>query len=161
MSAIKKNTAKATKSPAPATKEAKSAVKPAAKTSSAKSSAKKNAAATATIVAAVTRAVSPAVVEAVTPALVNEVAVPTLVTTIAAKIDVGFGNALYLRGDGPGLSWDRGIPMTNIGADLWQLQLGESARPFVFKFLVNDVTWSSGTDFVIAAGARELFTPRF
>src|SRR5579872_5239985 len=32
--------------------------------------------------------------------------------TIEAKIDVGFGNTLYLRGEGPGLSWTQGVPLT-------------------------------------------------
>jgi hypothetical protein len=30
------------------------------------------------------------------------------VTTIEAKIDVGFGNNLFVRGEGPGLSWEKG-----------------------------------------------------
>ena len=34
--------------------------------------------------------------------------------TIEAKIDVGFGNALYMRGEGLGLSWTQGVPLTKL-----------------------------------------------
>ena len=33
------------------------------------------------------------------------------VTFISAKFDVGFGQHLYLRGAGPGLSWQQGLAM--------------------------------------------------
>lgn len=159
MSANKKTTAKASTSPAPATKDTKSAARP--KSSAPKVAAKKTASATAAIVAAVTRAAAPVLTEPVALPRVKEVAIPAVCTTITAKIDVGFGNALFLRGDGPGLSWDRGMPMTNVGADLWQVKLRETTRPIGFKFLVNDLTWSTGADFLIASGGDELFTPAF
>ena len=71
-------------------------------------------------------------------------------TTIAARVDVGFGNALFLRGEGPGLSWDVGLPMQNVGADLWQVTLQENARAYTFKFLVNDV--AAALDKTVADG---------
>jgi hypothetical protein len=167
-----KKTTKATKSPAPATKTTKSAAPKAAKASTAKS--RKTEAAAAAIVATVTRvaaselAAAPAVAEA--PALrekpgalvaVKEVTGKSVITTIRAQIDVGFGNALYLRGEGPGLSWEKGVPMTNLGADLWQFALGESARPFTFKFLINDVIWCAGADYSLSAGDTKTFSPVF
>lgn len=84
-----------------------------------------------------------------------------VVTTISARIDVGFGNLLYLRGEGPGLSWDRGVPMNCVENDRWQATLGESARPFTFKFLINDLTWSSGVDFTVESGGSVTLTPEF
>ncbi len=45
-------------------------------------------------------------------------------TVINAKVDVGFGNSLFVRGEGPGLSWSKGLPMTNVGSELWTLSLG-------------------------------------
>lgn len=82
-------------------------------------------------------------------------------TTIFARIDVGFGNALYLRGEGPGLSWDAGLPMECVEDDLWKMTLGDSPGGFTFKFLVNDLAWSKGADCVIASGASETFVPEF
>ncbi|MES2696951.1 MAG: hypothetical protein V4773_26035 [Verrucomicrobiota bacterium] len=190
MSASKKTTAKAAKSPAPATKAAKTtttkvAVTPApasaaapvkaVKKTAAKASAK-TVAATKTIIAAVTKAAAAPVIAAkpvaapvaasapapvaAAPA-VKEIAPKAVTTTITAKIDVGFGNAVYIRGDGAGLSWDVGLLMTVSGEDVWQVQLGESARPFTFKFLVNDLTWNTGPDLVVASGSNETFTPEF
>lgn len=97
---------------------------------------------------------------AATPA-VKPVATKPVVTTIAAQIDIGFGNALYIRGDGPGLSWDKGVLMTCADDNLWQIALGESARPFVFKFLVNDLSWSAGEDFTAKPGGSVTLVPTF
>jgi hypothetical protein len=157
MSATKKTTAKSTKSSTPANKETKSAAKPAAKKSAPKAVTKSEAA-TAAIVAAVTRVAAPVIAATAT---VKPVASKPVTTTITAKIDIGFGNILFVRGEGAGLSWDQGIPMTNVGRDAWQLALGESSRPLAFKFLINDVTWSTGADFTLAPGSTGTFTPTF
>jgi hypothetical protein len=84
-----------------------------------------------------------------------------VVTTLTACIDVGFGNTLYLRGEGPGLSWDQGVPMDCISSDQWQLTLPESARPLVVKFLINDQTWSVGPDYTVPAGTHFTIAPQF
>ena len=82
-------------------------------------------------------------------------------TMITALINIGFGNTLYLRGDGPGLSWDRGVLMDCVADDRWQIVLTESARPVVFKFLVNDLSWSAGEDYTATPGIETLLTPAF
>lgn len=82
-------------------------------------------------------------------------------TKIVALIDVGFGNTLYIRGEGPGLSWEKGIPLDCIADDQWSLSLAETSRPVVFKFLINDLTWSSGEDYVVQSGGSVSLTPTF
>lgn len=89
------------------------------------------------------------------------VAPVAVVTAILANIDVGYGRALYVRGEGPGLSWDKGVPMECVASDQWKGALGESARPFVFKLLVDDQTWSLGADFTVASGGTITVTPVF
>jgi hypothetical protein len=84
-----------------------------------------------------------------------------VVTTISALVDVGFGNALYLRGEGPGLNWEKGVLMNCAASDQWTLTLAESARPVVFKFLLNDETWCAGDDLVAEPGATVSFMPEF
>jgi len=84
-----------------------------------------------------------------------------LVTTITAHIDIGFGNALYLRGEGADLSWDRGTLMNCVADNCWSLQLPESGRPLIFKFLVNDLSWSAGQDYTVASGDTLGTTPTF
>jgi len=90
-------------------------------------------------------------------------AVPASVATtkIVAQIDVGFGNTLYVRGEGAGLSWEKGVPLDCIADDQWSLSLSETSRPVVFKFLINDLTWSLGEDYVAQPGSSVALTPTF
>jgi hypothetical protein len=92
---------------------------------------------------------------------VKAVATRALATTITAQIDIGFGNSLHIRGEGPGLSWDRGTLMNCVADNQWQITLAESARPIVFKVLVNDLSWNAGEDYTVAAGATVVIEPTF
>jgi hypothetical protein len=82
-------------------------------------------------------------------------------TFISAKIDIGFGNHLYVRGDGPGLSWDHGLAMDCVGAGLWTVTIKDAATPVVFKLLVNDLSWSAGEDYVAEPGQSLTVAPAF
>jgi len=139
MTAIKKTISKTSKSPAPATK-----VTPSASRKS-----------------AVAKAIAPAPVATARVSDVRAIKPRPVVTSITAKVDVGFGNLLFIRGEGPGLSWDAGIQMNCVGADEWQITFGESSRPIAFKLLVNDLTWSAGADFIVAPGEAITLSPVF
>jgi hypothetical protein len=82
-------------------------------------------------------------------------------TFISAKIDIGFGNHLYLRGEGPGLSWDHGLAMDCVGNALWTGAVKNATTPVTFKVLVNDLTWSEGPDYTVQAGQSITITPTF
>jgi len=82
-------------------------------------------------------------------------------TFISAQIDIGFGNHLTIRGSGPGLSWDEGLVMENAGANLWTLALAKATKPVEFKVLVNDLSWSTGADFIVAPGKSITIFPTF
>ncbi len=82
-------------------------------------------------------------------------------TVIQANIDVGFGNTLYIRGEGPGLSWDRGQTLDCLKDDLWSFTIEAAAKPIIFKFLINDETWCTGDDFVVEPGNKITLTPTF
>jgi hypothetical protein len=82
------------------------------------------------------------------------------VTTIEAKIDVGFGNSVYLRGTGDGLSWERGIPLKCVGNSTWMWS-GRVNNPLKFKLLLNDSVWSQGEDLVADPGQTLEIAPRF
>lgn len=82
-------------------------------------------------------------------------------TFISARVDIGFGNHLYLRGEGPGLSWDHGIAMDCIAADGWSATIKGATSPVVFKVLINDVTWCNGNDYVVEPGQSVTVTPTF
>jgi len=82
-------------------------------------------------------------------------------TIITAKIDIGFGNTLFLRGDGPGLSWDAGVPMNSVDDDTWTATITGATSQVIFKFLVNDITWNVGDDYVIDPSSEVILAPSF
>jgi len=85
----------------------------------------------------------------------------TIKTRVMVKLDVGFPNALFIRGQGATLSWDRGILLKNISADEW---LWESTLQFPsceFKILINDIEYEEGENHVLKGGTSLLYTPRF
>jgi hypothetical protein len=92
---------------------------------------------------------------------VKKAGAKAVVTTISAQIDVGFGNALYVRGEGPGLSWEKGALMTCVADDLWSIELANATKPIVCKFLLNDLVWCSGEDFVVPMNRSASFVPIF
>ena len=113
-----------------------------------------------------TKALTPAkkttkIVRKSAPVPAAKVAPAPVVTTISAHIDVGFGNALFIRGDGAGLNWHKGLPLQCVADDRWLITLGESARPIAFKFLINDEVWCTGEDFTVAPGSSVTLVPTF
>ena len=81
-------------------------------------------------------------------------------TTIEAKIDVGFGNTLYLRGQGPGLNWERGVPCECVNRNTWRWT-APRAEKLTFKLLLNDSVWAKGADVVIGPGEKVELVPAF
>ncbi len=156
---MKKTTAKS-KSPAPATRSSKTPKKKASASAAAAATSVNAVAPLAPVIPAVaaslTREVPPAA-----PAKVKAVKGAAVQTKIIARVDVGYGNALYLRGDGPGLNWDQGVAMECVAGDHWEFTLGESARPISFKVLINDQIWSSGPDCIVASGSTTTIAPEF
>jgi hypothetical protein len=81
--------------------------------------------------------------------------------TITAKVDVGFGNALFLRGSGAGLNWSKGTPLACVSSDTWRIVLPGADSPFAFKFVLNDTAWSTGKDYLAGPGDTVTVTPAF
>ena len=81
--------------------------------------------------------------------------------SITAKIDAGFGNALFIRGSGAGLTWGKGIPLTCVANDAWSIILPGAASPFAFKLLLNDEKWSAGKDYLAGPGDTVTVSPGF
>lgn len=79
---------------------------------------------------------------------------------IEAKIDVGFGNNLFVRGQGAGLSWERGVQLENVDSKTWRLAVPASDK-LQFKLLLNDSVWAKGEDMVAAPGKKVEVVPAF
>lgn len=82
-------------------------------------------------------------------------------TTVIARVDVGFGNQLYIRGEGGGLSWDKGVLMDNVSAYEWVFKTNQAKTGMVFKFLINDKTWAEGENLTVTGGGTSISSPAF
>jgi hypothetical protein len=81
-------------------------------------------------------------------------------TTIDVKFDVGFGNSVFVRGQGSGLTWDHGVPLVCVDAKTWRWS-GEVKDPIKFKVLINDSIWSAGNDITVTPGQKVEVAPQF
>ena len=91
----------------------------------------------------------------------NKASAKKTVTTIVVKYDVGLGNNIALRGDGPELSWETGTIMENTDADTWQWTSSSVKTAFEVKFLINHTEWSQGENFAVKPGTTSGFSPSF
>ncbi|MGB0409524.1 MAG: hypothetical protein ACPGIC_05960 [Opitutales bacterium] len=82
-------------------------------------------------------------------------------TSITASVDVGFGNSLYIRGEGAGLSWETGTVLKNVSPNEWSFSATGVQAEVHFKFLINDELWSDGDNLTVAAGGSSISSPVF
>lgn len=61
-------------------------------------------------------------------------------TRLLATAYIGIGNKLYIRGDGPGLSWDKGVPMQFVSIGKWGWATDDATAPIACKLYKNDET---------------------
>jgi hypothetical protein len=115
---------------------------------------------------------APALKSTIAPKIIRRTlptpAEPALVTkpkgakvTITAKTDVGFGNALFIRGEGAGLSWSRGRRLDCVSNDTWSVTLPGVEAPIAFKLLLNDDVWSADPNYSASPGDAVTVTPAF
>ena len=83
-----------------------------------------------------------------------------LETIIEAKINVGFGNNLFVRGQGAGLSWERGTPLTCVEPSTWRWS-APAKEKLTSKLLLNDRVWAQGADVTVTPGKRVAVVPAF
>ena len=86
---------------------------------------------------------------------------PSPTATVVAEIDIGFGNQLFIRGNGAGLSWDKGVLMTCVGNDRWEWSSDGLSSPITCKVVLNDTIWSEGDDLSLAPGETKVIRPAF
>jgi len=83
------------------------------------------------------------------------------ITRLIIKYDVGFSNAIFVRGSGANLSWDKGTMLKNVSHNEW---VWEAAEPFTsceLKVLVNDSVYEIGENHTLFAGSTLQYTPKF
>ena len=60
------------------------------------------------------------------------------VTRLLVTAYIGIGNKLFLRGDGPGLSWDKGVALQFVSIGKWRWETADAVAPFRAKLYKND-----------------------
>jgi len=80
---------------------------------------------------------------------------------IVARVNVGWGNTVYLRGEGGCLTWDQGVPMICSGDDRWVWACHADEAPRQFKFLRNDLDWALGENEIMTGTDIMVCSPTF
>jgi hypothetical protein len=65
-------------------------------------------------------------------------------TRLIVTAYIGIGNRLFIRGEGPGLSWDKGVPLTFVSIGKWRWETNDATATVRFKLYKNDETECSG-----------------
>ena len=59
-------------------------------------------------------------------------------TRLSVTAYIGIGNRLFIRGAGPGLSWEKGIPLQFISIGKWRWETNDATAPVTYKLYKND-----------------------
>jgi len=66
----------------------------------------------------------------------------------------GWGNSIAIRGDTYPLDWNYGRAARNVDTDVWEWTMERipDNESFEFKPLINDTTWSTGSNYTGTGG---------
>lgn len=59
-------------------------------------------------------------------------------TRLIATAYIGIGNRLFIRGEGPGLAWDKGVPLQFVSIGKWRWETNDATAPVRYKLYKND-----------------------
>jgi hypothetical protein len=59
-------------------------------------------------------------------------------TRLLVTAYIGIGNKLFIRGHGPGLSWDEGVPLQFVSIGKWRWETADATTPVHAKLYKND-----------------------
>jgi hypothetical protein len=82
-------------------------------------------------------------------------------TRLLATAYIGIGNKLFIRGDGPGLSWDKGVPMQFVSIGKWGWSTHDAAGPVSVKLYKNDEMAALSGGLTIEPGRHTEITALF
>jgi len=82
-------------------------------------------------------------------------------TRLLVTAYIGIGNKLYIRGDGPGLSWDKGVPMKFLSIGKWGWATDEATGPVACKLYKNDETAALSGEIFLEPGQHVEVTALF
>lgn len=82
-------------------------------------------------------------------------------TIVAVRLDPGMPNVPFIRGQGNGLSWDKGRPLSYLDDGVWVWATRQTGEKLICKLLLDDRTWAKGEDLVVRPGTKIEIAPRF
>jgi hypothetical protein len=60
------------------------------------------------------------------------------VTRLLVTAYIGIGNKLYVRGEGPGLSWEKGVPLQFVSIGKWRWETPDASESLTLRLYKND-----------------------
>ena len=82
-------------------------------------------------------------------------------TTVVANVMIGIGNKPYVRGEGPGLSWDEGVSMNFIEIGKWAWSPPRKNASLTVQIYRNDQDPDKGGKVKVEPGQKLEITPDF
>ena len=82
-------------------------------------------------------------------------------TRLLATAYIGIGNKLFIRGDGPGLSWDTGVPMQFVSIGKWGWSTQEATGSVSIRLYKNDSTPALSGEVTLEPGKHTEVTALF
>jgi hypothetical protein len=82
-------------------------------------------------------------------------------TSLIATAYIGIGNKLFLRGDGPGLSWEEGVPMQFLSIGKWGWSTLGVEAPVTCRIYKNDDEPAIDGDILLNPAELKEISPRF
>jgi hypothetical protein len=83
-------------------------------------------------------------------------------TRLIVTAYIGIGNRLFIRGDGPGLAWDKGVPLTFVSIGKWRWETNDAVSTVTFRLFKNDaVECTALGEQRVEPGAQGEFTASF
>lgn len=89
---------------------------------------------------------------------------PRPITYITVKYDAGYGNSLWICGNGPKMSWDleKAVPLRCVGRDTWVYETDQSFEVFQYKIVLNKKVWENvKSDRTLRKDTSHQFVPSF
>jgi hypothetical protein len=82
-------------------------------------------------------------------------------TCIVVRAMLGIGKKPFLRGQGPGLSWNKGAPMEFVEAGQWRWTAPDSSQPIICRVYKNDECPADGEALCLQPGEQLEISPSF
>lgn len=82
-------------------------------------------------------------------------------TTLLATAFIGAGNELFVRGEGPGLTWEAGAPMQFLEKGRWGWTTAEAEIPIRLRIYKNDAEEDKAGEYTLEPGKSLEIRPEF